>query len=244
MVTQEISQKTDRLSDLIRFYQALSQLENALGGKKRLRECHGKMLWPQRGLYFFFEEGERRSDSGKGLRVTRVGTHAVSVGSKATLWKRLAQHKGSTKSGGGNHRGSVFRSLIGEALLKRDEKNNMGTWGGRSASKEIRTSEHAIECEISNYLGNMPFLWLEVEDEPSPMSRRCYLERNLIALLSNFGKSAAETLDATSENWLGFYSGQERVIKSGLWNQYYVDQAHEPTFLEILEQLVHDNPKG
>ena len=33
------------------------------------------MYWPQRGVYFFMEDGEERSDSGSGLRIVRVGTH-------------------------------------------------------------------------------------------------------------------------------------------------------------------------
>jgi len=245
MVTEEASQNLDRLSALIRFYEALAQLEYQLGGKKKLRECHGRMPWPRRGVYFFFEDGERRSHSGVGLRVTRVGTHAVSVASKTTLWKRLAQHKGSMKSGGGNHRGSIFRSLVGEALLNRDERSDIVTWGdGQSAPKEIRIGEHVLEAEVTNYLGNMPFLWMDVEDEPAVMSLRGYIEMNSIALLSNFGKSASETLDAVSENWLGSYSGREQVIKSGLWNNRYVDKAYEPSFLQVLEQLVDNSCRG
>jgi hypothetical protein len=69
-----------------------------------------------RGVYFFFEGGELRSQSGSGGLVVRIGTHAVSVGSKSTLWGRLAQHRGSL-SGNGNHRGSIFRLWVGSALL-------------------------------------------------------------------------------------------------------------------------------
>src|SRR5689334_11893528 len=107
MAEERISQ-LDRLRGFESFYEALARLEKTLGGKRTLQDCQGRMTWPRRGVYFFFEEGERRSDSGEGLRVTRVGTHAVSIGSKTTLWKRLAQHKGSARGGGGNHRGSIF----------------------------------------------------------------------------------------------------------------------------------------
>ena len=86
-----MSRNRDRLQDLIRFYGILSRLEESLRGKRVLRECHGRLTWPRRGLYFFFEEGKRRSDSGEGSRVTRVGTHAASAGSRTTLWRRLAQ---------------------------------------------------------------------------------------------------------------------------------------------------------
>ena len=63
------------------------------------------------------EDGECRSDSGDGLRVVRVGTHALTSSSRTTLWKRLSQHKGQKASGGGNHRGSIFRLLVGSTVL-------------------------------------------------------------------------------------------------------------------------------
>jgi hypothetical protein len=43
------------------FYDILQDLENKVGGCKRLSECHGDMKWPQRGVYFFFERGEMRT---------------------------------------------------------------------------------------------------------------------------------------------------------------------------------------
>jgi len=95
----------DRLNDLRRFYSLLSVQEVKLGGKRTLSACDGRMGWPQRGVYFFFEPGEFRSQSGEGPRLVRVGTHALNTGSRTTLWNRLSQHQGSIKSGGGNHRG-------------------------------------------------------------------------------------------------------------------------------------------
>jgi hypothetical protein len=38
------------------------------------------MSWPRRGVYFFFENGEMRSETGTGPRVVRVGTHAMRSG--------------------------------------------------------------------------------------------------------------------------------------------------------------------
>lgn len=99
-----------RLDDLKRFYQFLDELESRTG-LRDLLSASSRDGWPQRGLYFFFETGEVRTDSGSGRRVVRVGTHAVSRGSKSTLWNRLSQHRGSMKSGGGNHRGSVSRDV-------------------------------------------------------------------------------------------------------------------------------------
>lgn len=74
-----------RLSDLRRFYELMGRLERKLGGLRYLVNCHGRMGWPVRGVYFFFEDGENRSDSGEGQKVVRVGTHALTSQSKSTL---------------------------------------------------------------------------------------------------------------------------------------------------------------
>src|SRR5438105_2545990 len=109
-----------RLNDVIQLYEILSMIERHHGGKRALADCSARMQWPDRGLYFFFEPGETRTHSGVGQRVVRVGTHAVSVGSKSKLWGRLSQHRGTGNGAGGNHRGSVFRLLLGAAIAARD----------------------------------------------------------------------------------------------------------------------------
>ena len=104
-----------------------------------LSSCTGRMAWPERGVYFFFESGEERSDSGTGLRVVRVGTHALTSGSSTTLWNRLSQHRGSGRSGGGNHRGSIFRLIVGAALMKPEPGDAAASWGrGSSADSDTR----------------------------------------------------------------------------------------------------------
>jgi hypothetical protein len=226
-----------RLDDLRRFYAALDALQQRLGGHKRLGGCDGRVDWPQRGVYFFMEDGERRSDSGEGQRVVRVGTHALTSSAKTTLWNRLSQHKGQEKSGGGNHRGSVFRLLVGSTLM------NAGTfpcptWGtGSNASRDVRVAEEAAEREVSRIIRAMPFLWLPIDDAPGPASQRGYIERNSIALLSNLGKPP---LDPASPAWRGRLCdrGKARVRDSGLWNQNHVDEPYDPGFIEVLKELV------
>jgi hypothetical protein len=83
----------------------------------------------------------------------------------------------------------------------------------------------------------MRFLWLAIEDEAGPDSRRGYIERNSIALLSHYNKPA---LDPPSQGWLGHHSDRERVRKSGLWNQNHVEEAYDPAFLDALDRLVSD----
>src|ERR1041384_3485601 len=104
------------------------------------------MGWPHGGVYFFFDPAEPRTDSGAGPRIVRVGTHALTATSKATLWKRLAQHRGTANRGGGNHRGSIFRLLVGECLLRRDGPL-VPTWGcGACASDAARV--HQLERQV------------------------------------------------------------------------------------------------
>jgi hypothetical protein len=92
----------NRLADLVRFYGLLDQLERRLGGTRTLASFNRHRDWPQRGLYLFFEPSEMRLESGHGPRIVRVGTHALSAGSRSTLRQRLGQHRGLA-SGGGNH---------------------------------------------------------------------------------------------------------------------------------------------
>jgi hypothetical protein len=193
------------------------------------------MDWPKRGVYFFMEDGETRSDSGSGPRIVRVGTHALTDGSGSKLWGRLRQHRGQGKTGGGNHRGSIFRLIVGTALIARDG-HEFPTWGqGNNAPAGVRSGEVGLEREVSKVIGAMPFLWLAIDDEPSPKSLRGYIERNSIALLSNFDK---EPLDPPSAGWLGHSCNRERVRKSGLWNQNHVDETYDPAFLGCFEKFV------
>ena len=235
----------NRLEALNHFYSLLSELEKRLGKKRLLSQCDGRLKWPRRGLYFFFEKGEARNN-GIDERVVRVGTHAVSKGSRTTLWTRLRTHRGrvgGSHKDGGNHRGSVFRLHLGTAILNREGlKDDCSTWGqGSSAPREIREKEYPIEQRVSHYIRSMPFLWLKVDDEPSKHSRRAYLERNAIALLSNYQKlETVRAIDPPSNNWLGFDCANLVVRKSGLWNVRHVDSTSwDPEFLDTLESYIN-----
>jgi len=235
-----------RRQDLERFYELLDKLEERAGGMRKLADCHGRMDWPDRGIYFFYEPGEVRSNSGSELRVVRVGTHALKANSRTTLWNRLSQHRGTKKTGGGNHRGSIFRLILGAAIKRREHREQPISWGiGGAASaaarkldldaSTIRLSEMPLEQTVSEYIGEMPFLWLDINDSPGTDSLRGVIERNSIALLSNFGRDA---LDSPSSVWLGNYSDRERVRQSGLWNNNHIDETHDPDFLLTFQRLI------
>ena len=199
--------------------------------------CSGYMKWPARGIYFFMETGEDHAVTGNGPRIVRVGTHALKAGSKTKLWTRLKQHKGTVRSGGGNHRGSIFRLIVGAALIKKDGLN-YPTWGkGDTAPPEIRKLEQPLEKIVSTHIGEMPFLWLAVEDDPRPDSLRGYIEKNAIALLSNWGK---QPIDPPSTSWLGHHCNREKVRASGLWNSNHVNEDYDPAFLDVLARLIDE----
>lgn len=228
-----------RRSDLDHLYQLLGKLEDSVGGKQRLRDCTGYMDWPDRGVYFFFAADERRATSDQ-LRLTRVGTHAVSTGSGTSIWNRLRTHRGPTSGtyeDGGNHRGSVFRKRVGEAMIERhDLHDEYPHWGeGSSADRDRRLAELELERQVSDYIRNLPFLWIRVEDEPGPKSDRAYIERNAIALVSNYQK---EPLDSRMSDWLGNSSPSEKIRQSGLWNVNHVEEEYDPEFLDWLASAI------
>ena len=169
----------------------------------------------------------------------------MKAGSRSTLWGRLSQHRGST-SGSGNHRGSIFRLLVGVALAHRRNLTPPKSWGlagdlGAAARrlgmerKTVKRAEAELESEVSRHIGAMPFLWLDVDDEPGPSSDRGLIERNLIALLSGAREPA---IHVPSRDWFGHESDRERVRRSGLWNNNHVDEPYDPTFLNVMERRI------
>jgi len=238
----EILVDIDDISSIQLFYGILNEIENKIGGKHYLKNCDGYMAWPERGVYFFFEPGEMRTTSGEGLRCVRVGTHALKNQSKTTLWNRLSQHRGTVAGrypGSGNHRGSVFRHHVGTALMKQDDwPQEIGrNWGGSNADRFVKEAEVQYERAISKHIGNMPFIWLKIDDEPGPKSTRGYIERNAIALLSNYQR-IRNPVDPPSQTWLGQWAQSPKVRKSGLWNSNHVEDSIDKQFLVTLKSLI------
>lgn len=230
-----------RLRDIQRFYETLDALEFSVGGKRTLVTAHSRMNWPKRGVYFFFEPGEERTTSGTGLRVVRVGTHALKPESERTLWDRLKDHQGTFRGfcpGGGSHRGSAFRRHVGTALIGRYPdrwpRSVKERWGkDSSAPKPIRKRECPLEQAVSHHIRSMPFLWIGVDDPPGPESKRGHIECNAIALLSNY-HAQEMPIDPPSVAWLGKWANSEKVRVSGLWNADHVAEEYDPGFLDVL----------
>lgn len=222
-----------------RFYELSHDLEGKVNDKRKLKDCSGRMKWPDRGVYFFFAKDEWR-EGGSSLRITRIGTHALKDGSGRDLWSRLREHRGTFSGNfkdGGDHRASVFRKIVGESMIKRNGlENEFPHWGeGYSASRDIKEGEHEMELRVSSYIRELPFLWLKVNDEPSPDSDRGYIERNSIALISNYRK---DPIDPRDEGWLGYHSPKEKIKRSGLWNSDHVTERYDPNFLDVMEEYI------
>jgi hypothetical protein len=170
-------------------------------------------------------------------RVVRVGTHALTPTSKATLQSRLRQHRGQLTGhnpGGGNHRASVFRHHVGAALIRREDLPDelLRYWLSRHRpprGSELADQEASIERKVSRYIGDMPLLLLNVPNRTD----RSYLESNSIALLSRLTGGP----DLPSPRWLGRYAERAEIRESGLWKVQHVADDNEPEFLRRLAQL-------
>ena len=227
------NQYLDRVADLDTFYKLIDKLYHGLNSGFKLKETNGSYSWPDKGVYLFFENGEFRKTSPFIQRVVRVGTHAVSEGSKSSLWNRLRTHRGGLNLQG-NHRGSIFRLHVGKSLISKYNLN-YPTWGiGQTANKKVKASEIELEKKVSQIIGNMNILWLSINDQASKKSDRSFIEKNSIGLLSCFTRK----IDTSGKEWLGNFNPNKAVSGSSLWNINYVDSDYDPRFLEILDYYV------
>ena len=216
-----------RRSDLKKFYKLMSRLERNIGGKRVLGDCDGKMNWPKRGVYFFYGDGEKRTGSGKGDRIVRVGSHALRRGEKTTLWSRLDKHRG-TDQPSQRRRGSVFRNLVGNAVCRRDHSLGPKKW-----PRDGQLGNAAqVQALISDHIWPMTLIFLPVRGR----CQRDYIERNSIGLLSEYGEE--NPIDPSTGRWLGHDCDRGKVRESGLWQSNHVGRKHEPEFLTKLETLV------
>jgi hypothetical protein len=228
-----------RQAHLDEFYRLLGELADNEHGPRQLAYCTGRDGWPRHGVYFFFEDGETRTD-GTG-RIVRVGTHALRPTDRTTLWGRLRQHRGrigGRNPGGGNHRASIFRGHVGTALIRRDGLPGglQESWASSHPHPEWTEEEDQLERAVSQHIRSMPFLWLAIPSHPDGTSDRAFIERNSIALLS----CATGSLDTPSSSWLGHHAASSNVRRSGLWNSNHVDEPYHPEFLQLLASLAAD----
>jgi hypothetical protein len=225
---------------LDRLHTEIDAAADRLGPTCTLLDVASDRFLGARGVYFFLDPAEQRS-SGR-PRIIRVGTHALKLGSSTTLRQRLSQHRGTVSSGGGNHRGSIFRLLVGQAMIAKGIVEPCPSWGvktHRSAAAKALSStdsmlaavEAPIERAVSSYLARLRVVCVPVLDDAGPGSLRGVIERGAIALLA---EAARQGLLRADVDWLGNWSNRSAVRKSLLWNQNHVDEAWSDAFLEAL----------
>ena len=228
-----------RIDDIERLYDLLDELARRTHPLQPLSACLKPNVKSEPGVYFFYECGECRLQSGKGARIVRVGQ-------STNLRRRLRNHKS------GNKVRSIFCKLVGHALKKKKEDEQ---WQSTS------TAQKSLNERVTETLGNMQVLCLPIEDE----TERDCIERNAIALLSNYCRCPTDCqcptdrqcptnwqcptncwcptncecpIDPPSKNWLGHHHIQEKVRRSGLWSQDHVKDIYDSRFLDTLEDLI------
>lgn len=213
---------TQRLSDLRKLYD-LVDVARSKANSFLLGDLPSRKL-PDRGVYIFLDPDERNFAGSRG-RIVRIGTHAISEGSKSLLRTRLRAHLGQLDRSG-NHRASIFRLHVGRAILERDfGQKRLSTWGvGQDAPKRVRALELKHEKRVSEYLARLEVVVLPVSDAANKYSLRSVVERQLIALCSE----SLQPIDHASKAWLGRHSPSSLIVKSGLWNLRDVGSQYDP----------------
>lgn len=234
---QKLSRMNGEVSlkaDMARLTHYLKQLRKAQDGGRQFAATSGRMSWPARGVYVVLSADDSVSRLGM-PRIVRVGTHAVSVGSRTSLWDRLSTHRG-TLSGGGSHRSSIFRLHVGRAWTRAVPSDVWpSSWAeGQSASGEIRLNEVELEAQVSRVIGAMRVLWLDIDDQPGAASERAYVERNLIGMVSRAGLLWGKDW----HGWLGRHAADWRIATSGLWNLNHVYDKVDEDFIERFAHAV------
>lgn len=211
-----------RVSDIRRLYNLIDSFQEA-GNIFKLKKLHEQIL-PIQGVYLFIDKGETNL-LGKPGRIIRIGTHAVSVGSKSTLRNRLKTHLGA-KDGTGNHRSSIFRLHVGQALFSTLSKRDCNdTWGiDRPTTMEFINTERHHERLVTEYLANLYVFIIPVLDAASRFSLRASIERQMIALFTE----DLLPLESPSDQWLGKDSPKALISSSGLWNIQHVGSTYDP----------------
>lgn len=160
---------------------------------------------PKNGIYILFENGEIGHSTN---RIVRIGTHT----GNDQLQSRLLQHFSNE-----NKDRSIFRKNIGRALLSKNNDPYLEIWDIDFTTKKSKDNfkhlidhqrQNKIEKSVTKYLqDNFSFIVFEVENK----KERLELESKLISTVSLCNECKP------SKNWLGKYSPNEKIRKSGLW---------------------------
>jgi hypothetical protein len=182
-----------------------------------------KGTFPERGIYFFYEE-EENSDHGKGLkpRIVRIGTHK-----KDNFRSRISEHflVNESKMNFNQYQPkpsdrSIFRKNLGRAILNRDKSNYLNIWETDFTTRANRIErgrqriielERNVETQITKLLREkFSFRFISLEDEAKRIGSEG-MESRLI------GTVARCKICNPSPNWLGKYSPKTEICNGKLW---------------------------
>ena len=116
----------------------------------------------------------------------------------------------------GNHRASVFRLHVGEAIIRRDNlRARFPEWGkNQNAERPIVEGERELEGLVTSYISRLQLQCIEVTDRASKNSARSTIEKSSIALFTE----RLVPVEPPSSSWLGLHSAHESIVRTGLWN--------------------------
>jgi hypothetical protein len=185
------------------------------------------------GLYVFYER-RQRSPHGDGARIVRIGNHPRSDG---RLVGRLREHYLTRRNA---KNGSVFRLLLGGALIRRDDPRSpcllpgpgRGHWEAHMQPECDRCAPY--EERVTDFLSTeCAFRCIRMPDR----AERNRFEALLVATV------AACTRCRPSESWVGCFAWSPTVRRTGLWNREFVGGATlSGADLQRLAQLVAQTP--
>jgi len=201
--------------------------------------------WGTKGVYFFFEPDEQRGFNVDAQRVVRIGSHS---GGKSSIESRIVQEH--AKDWGR----SIFRRHVGASLIRRgdfdieikqvdevkqvDRDRWANLWSARRNGRGVHhllesldPALHSLHAIVTETIKNMNIVWIEIPDR----NARLDFEKECIQLLSNYN-NASDPIDSPSKDWLGRFSLNEEVQRSGLWNVQHVKRPHRSGFLQDFEK--------
>jgi len=177
---------------------------------------------PDNGIYFFYEDGQSWGHGGRGLRITRIGTHR-----DGNFRSRIKDHylpdyekriMGRDKPKPSDR--SIFRKNLGRALLNRERDAYLSIWNIDFTARDNRETyghqrdidkERKIEEAIIQILRqSFCFRYIIIEGQTERMGATG-LESAMISTVANC------EICRPSKEWLGNYSPNRKIRESGLW---------------------------
>ena len=227
-----------RQRHLDEFYRLLDQLAAGEDGPRRLKDCTGRDGWPRRGVYFFLENGETRVDGTS--RVVRVGTHALSTTSKH---HHVGPATPAPRAGRWQEPRRRQPPRIDLPQARRDRPHparRSARWTpglvGQQPAPPPMGSTVRISSSAPSAFTSAPCRSYGSRSPASPTAAATGAASNATA--SRCCRVSTGGPDKPSAGWLGHHATSTRVRQSGLWNSNHVDEAYDPAFLQLFENLV------